>query len=129
LVGIEELGACRSHVVGVDVVKFVVRTDAEAGRHGNQPFAPERFDEGKIQASEIANVAEAAFYFVVDHGLGEEAAGIRSGDSDRGLAFGGNRGGHFFIEQAGEDHDGGVARFAVRDAQAADKLALNGHAL
>jgi hypothetical protein len=65
----------------------------------------------------------------VHHGLGEEAAGIRGGDSDGGLAFSRNRGSHFFVEQTSENHDGGVTRFAVRDAEAADKPALDGHAL
>ena len=129
LVGTEKFRARRGHVIRVDVVKLVVRADAKAGSHRHEPLAPERFDEGQVQACQIADEAEAAFHFVVHHGLGEEAAGIRGGDSDGGLTLRGNGGGHFLVEQAGENHDGGVACFAVRDAQAADKLALDGHAL
>src|SRR5207245_8156109 len=94
-----------------------------------KPLAPERLEEWQIQAREVTDVAEAAFHFVVNHGLGEERARVCGGDTDGGLAFGGNGRRELLIEQAGKDHDGSIARFAVRNAQAADEFAFNGHAL
>ena len=129
LVGAEEFRARRGHVIGIDVIELVVGTDAETGRHGQQSFAPQRLYERQIQPGQIADIAQAAFHLVVHHRLGEEAPRIRSGDSDGRLAFGGNRRRKSFVQQARKNHDGGVARLAVRNAQTADELAFDGHAL
>ena len=40
-----------------------------------------------------------------------------------------DRSGEAFIEQARENHHRGVARFAIRHAQAADETAVDSHAL
>src|SRR5579863_370116 len=53
LIGFEKLGAGGSHMVGVDVVQLVVGAEAEAGSDGNEPFAPERFNESVVEAGEI----------------------------------------------------------------------------
>src|SRR5580700_2975696 len=45
LVGAEKFSAGGGHVIGVDVVKLVIWTEAQAGSDGNEAFAPERFDE------------------------------------------------------------------------------------
>ena len=90
---------------------------------------PERFDELRVQPGEIADEAEAACDFVVHHGLREKALRIRGGDTDSGLAFGGDRGGELLVQKTGEDHDGDVARFAVGDAQPGNEFAFDGHAL
>src|SRR5208282_989445 len=129
LVGVEKFGASGSHVIGVDVVKLVIGTEAEAGSDRNETFAPERFDEGVVQSSEIADEAEATGDFAVGHGLREETLSIGSGDANCGIAFGGNSGGKALVQQPGEDHDGRVARLAVGDAKAGDKLAFDAHAL
>src|SRR5262249_13543944 len=86
-------------------------------------------NEGQINAGEVADIAKAAFDFVVDHRFSTEALGIGSGDSDGRLARGGNGSGKLLVEQAGEDHDRGVSRLLVGDAQAGDKFTLNTHAL
>jgi len=129
LISAEIFRAGGGHVVGVDVVQLIVRTQAEARGNGQKPFVPERFDEGRVQSGEIADEAQTAFDFVVHHGLGDETPSVRGRDADGGLPFRGDRRGQFLIQQAGEYHDGHIARFAVGDAQAGDELAFDGHAL
>src|SRR5271170_4504347 len=70
LVSFEKFGAGGSHVVGVDVVKLVVRAKAETRSDGNQAFAPQRLDKCIIQASKITDEAETAGYFADRHRLG-----------------------------------------------------------
>src|SRR5215813_2007481 len=65
----------------------------------------------------------------MDHRFSAEALSIGSGDSDSRLARGGNGSGKLLVEQTGEDHNGGVSRLLVGDAEAADKFTLNTHTL
>src|ERR1700747_2510574 len=51
-VSAEFSGKSRGHVVGIDVVKLIVRPQAEAGGDGNKVFAPEGLDEGIVQSRE-----------------------------------------------------------------------------
>ena len=129
LIGVEKLRTGRGHVISVDIVELVVRADAKAGRNGDETLAPKGADEFGIQSGEIADETETACDLIVDHGFSNETLGVRGGDTDGGLAFGGDRCGEFFVEQAGEDHDGDISRFAVCDAQAGDEFAFDGHAL
>ena len=128
LIGGDILGAGGSHVIGVDVVELIVRANAEAGSDRQQIFAPERLDERKVQAGEVAHEAEAACDFIVNHWFGTEGLRIGGGNTNCRLPFSGNGGGELLIEQTGEDHDGSVARLLIGDAQAADELALDTHA-
>src|SRR5439155_3594166 len=72
LVSAEIFRAGSGHVVGVDVVQLVVRTQAEARRNGQKSFLPEGFDEWRVQSGEVTDEAQAAFDFVVHHWLGDE---------------------------------------------------------
>ena len=90
---------------------------------------PKRLDKLRVQSGEVAHESQAAFDFVVDHGFGEEAPGVRRRDANGGLPFHRDRCGQLLIQETGENHDGHVARFTVRDAQAGDELAFDGHAL
>src|SRR5205823_14985656 len=128
-VGVEELRARCSHMIGIDVVDFVVQADSQARGYGQEPFTPKRLDKGQIQGGEIADVAEPPFHFVVHHGFSEKTTRVRGGNSDGGLAFRGNRSRKFFVQQAGEYHDRCIARFAIRHAQAANEFAFDSHAL
>ncbi len=103
-VGAEVFGTGCRHVVGIDVVQLIVRSQAEAGGDGNKVFAPEGLDEGIVQSSEIADETETALDFVVNHGFGTEAGGIRSGNPDGGCALGGNGGGETLVQEACENH-------------------------
>src|SRR5258708_5828840 len=91
-------GAGRGHVIGIDVVQLIVRPETEARSDGNEALAPERLDEGIIEAGEIAYETEAAFDFVVNHRLGAEAGGIGGGNTDGRRAFGGNGGGKALVQ-------------------------------
>ena len=91
MVRADEFGAGGGHVIGIDVVEFAVGTLAEAGRNRQQIFAPERFEEGNLDAGKIADKTEAAFDIVVDQGSGGKAGGVRGGNADRGLACCGDR--------------------------------------
>jgi hypothetical protein len=102
-------------VIGVDVVNFVVRTQAEAWSHGQEAFAPEGLDELGILSREIADKAEPAFDFVVDHGLRGEALGVRGGNANGGLTFRRNGRGQLLIQKASEDHNSHIAGFAIGD--------------
>ena len=82
-----------------------------------------------VHAGEIADEAEAAGYFAMRHGLGKKTLSVGGGDADRGIAFGGDGGGEALVQQPGENHDSGVASFAVGDAKAGDKFAFDAHAL
>src|SRR5207245_6838775 len=66
-VSMDELSACRSHVVGVDVVELAVSAQAQAGGHRYDARAPERLKELEIHTREIANVTQAPSHFVVHH--------------------------------------------------------------
>lgn len=129
LVGSEKFSASGGHVIGIDVVQLIIGTEAEAGSDGEETFTPERFDEGVVDASEITDEAKTAGDFIVGHGFSEKTLGIGGGDANRRIAFRRNGGGEALVQQAGENHDGGVARFAVGDAKARDKLAFDAHAL
>src|SRR5260221_496276 len=94
----EVFGAGGGHVIGIDVVQLIVGPETEARSNGNEAFAPERFDEGIIEAGEIADETEAAFDFVVNHRLGAEAGGIGGGNTDGRRAFGGNGGGKALVQ-------------------------------
>ena len=127
-VGADEFSGGSGHVIGVDVVKLAVGAQAQAGGDGNQPDAPERAEKIDIYFREIADEAEAAFLLIDLHGFGEKAGGVRGADADGRLSGERNRAGQFFIEQAGENHHGCVARFAIGDAQAIDETAGDAHA-
>ena len=129
LVGVEKFGAGSSHVVGVDVVKLIVGSEAEAGGDRNQAFAPKRLNESNIHAGEISNEAEAASHFSNRHRLSEKTLCVGGGNTDRGITFSGDRADKTLVQQPGENHDGGVPRFAVGDAKTGDKFAFDAHAL
>src|ERR1700687_1143690 len=82
LFGADVFRARRGHMIGVDVVKLIVRSDAKARSDGQKSFPPERLDELQIQSREIANEAKAACDFVVDHGLGDKTLSVRRGDAN-----------------------------------------------
>ena len=46
----DEFRASRGHVIGIDIVEFAVRALSEASGHRQQLFAPERFEEGNVDA-------------------------------------------------------------------------------
>jgi hypothetical protein len=129
LVGTEKFSASGGHMIGVDVVQLIIGTEAEAGSDGHEVFTPERFDKSVVQACEVTDKTEAAWYFTVGHWLGKKTLGIGSGDANGGIAFRGDGGGKSLVQQSGENHDSGVARIAVGDAQAGDKFAFDAHAL
>jgi hypothetical protein len=129
LVGTKKFGASGGHVIGVDVVQLVVGTETEAGSDGNEPLSPERFDESDVHAREVTDKAEAAWYFTMGHRLSKKTLGIGGGDANRGIAFRRDCGGQSLVQEPSENHDGCVARFAVGDAKARDKLAFDAHAL
>lgn len=129
LIGIEIFGASGGHVVGVDVVQLVVRTDAEAGGDGDEIGAPKRFDERRVHSGEITDETEASDNFVVHERFGAKDLCVGSGDADGGLARGGNRGRKLFVQKTSEDHDSDVTRFAIGDAETVDELAFDAEAL
>ena len=53
---------------------------------------------------------------------------VGGGNSDGGLASGRDCCGKPFIQQAGEDHDGNIARFTVGDTEAVDEFAFDAEA-
>ncbi len=116
-------------MVSIDIVEFVVRANAEARGHRHKAFAPEGVNKPGVQSGEIAYETQAALDFVVDHGLRDETPSVGGRDADGGLAFRRNRRRQLLIQQAGENHDGHIARFAVGDAQTGNELAFDGHAL
>src|SRR5262245_7194883 len=87
LVGIKKLRASRRHMIRVDVVELVVCAYTEAWRYGQQPLAPQRLDELQVHASEVPNVAQAAFHFVVHYGLSKETTRVRRRNSYGWLTF------------------------------------------
>ena len=127
-VGADKFRGGRGHVIGVDVVKLAVGAQAHAGSDGNNPCAPERAEKIHIHFREIADEPEAAFVLIDLHRLGEKAGGVGGADADGGLSGQRNCARQFFIEQAGENHHGRVARFAIGDAQAVDETAGDAHA-
>ena len=48
LVGAQIFRARRGHVIGIDIVELVVRAKTEARRDRHEFFAPQRFDESRI---------------------------------------------------------------------------------
>src|SRR5260370_3594287 len=87
LIRAEIFRAGSGHVVGVNVVQLIVRTKAEARRNRQKPLVPKRFNEWRVQSGEVADEAQAAFDFVVDHGLGDETPRVRGRATDAGLSF------------------------------------------
>src|SRR5258708_16034206 len=100
-------------MIGIDVVELIVAPKTEAGSDGNEAFAPERLEEGLIEAGEIADETEAPFDFVVNHRLGTEAGGIGGGNADGRRAFGGDGGGKALVQKASEHHHGDIARLTI----------------
>ena len=62
------------------------------------------------------------------HRLGQEAAGIRRAQADRGLARRGNRSREPLVQKPAQNHHGNVACIAIGNAQPIDKAALDAHA-
>ena len=52
---------------------------------------------------------------------------VAAGETDGGLAVRADGGDEGFVDAAGEDHQSGVARLGVGDAEAGDELALLAH--
>lgn len=128
-VGTQKFGAGGGHVVGVDVVQLVVGSDAEARSDREQVRTPEGFEKVSVQAGEIADETETAFDFIMNHRFGKEASGVGCADTDSGTAFGRDRGGEAFVEQAGKNHHTDVASFAIGDAESGDEITFDAHAL
>lgn len=95
---------------------------------GTRPRAPKRIEKFHIDLGEVADESEASFAFVNLHRLREEAGGVTRADAHGGLARERDRTGELLVEQAGEHHDGGIARFAVGDAEAVLEAAGDPHA-
>src|SRR5713226_3215076 len=129
LIRTEVFGTSSGHVVRIDVVELIVRANAETWRDREESFAPERFDERRVQPREIAHETETALHFVVHHRLGDETLRIRGGNAYGRLAFRRDRGHKLLVQQTGENHYGHVACFAVGDAQTGDEFAFDSHAL
>ncbi len=127
-IGADKFRSGSGHVVRVDVVKFAIGAEAEAGSDRDDTGAPQRAQKIHIHFGEIAYEAEAALAFIELHGLGEKTGSVGSADADGGLTGEGNCASEAFIEQAAEHHYGRVARFAIGDAQAADEAAGDAHA-
>src|SRR5258708_39449961 len=127
--GFYEFGASSGHVMGMDVVKLIVRAQAQARSDGKQPRPPERLQKANIDAGEISDIAEAAFDIVVHQGRSGKTSRIGGADANRWLPFRSDSGGKLLIQQAGEYHDRRIASFLVCDAQGGHKLALDPHPL
>ena len=52
---------------------------------------------------------------------------VSAGEADGRLAVRTNRGDQGLVHASGKDHEGGVARFGIGNAQAGDELALLAH--
>ncbi len=115
-------------MIGIDVVKLAIRAKSHAGSHGNEPLAPKRTEKLHIHFGEVADESQAAFAFVDLHRLGQKARGIACANAHGRLARQRNRSRELLIEQAGEHHDGGIARLAIGDAQTVHEAAGDAHA-
>ena len=116
-------------MVRIDVVELIVRAQTEAGGHGQQTLAPQRFEKGDVDAGQVADKTQIAFFVVVEHWFGPETLRVGGGNADGRLPFRGNRSGEALVQQARENHHSDVAGFAIRDAQTGDKFAFHAQAL
>src|SRR5215813_4708237 len=91
LVSTEIFGTGGSHMVGVDVVKLIVRADAKARGDRDKIALPKRFDKRFVQSRQIANKTEAARNFIVNERFCEESMGVGRGNTDSRMACRGNR--------------------------------------
>src|SRR5262249_16966807 len=123
LVTTEICGTGGSHMVGVDVVKLIARADAKARGDRDKIALPKRFDKRFVQSRQIANKTEAARNFIVNERFCEESMGVGRGNTDSRMACRGNRTRQLLVQETGKDHEGNVARFAIRNAQPVDELA------
>ena len=99
------------------------------GATGSKFFAPQRFKKFRIHSGEIADEAEATCHFIVHHGFGGEARGVRRGNSDGRLTLGGDGRGQTLVQKPAKTitATSRVSRSVTR--RSADKFALNSHAL
>jgi hypothetical protein len=129
MIGPQIFRASRSHVIGINIVEFAIRAEAQTGGDGHQAFLPESIEKLGIRAGQVADITEAALDTVVHQRLGGEALRIRRGNSHSGLTSRRDCRRQLFIQKSGKNHYRNVARFAICNPQSGDKFALNSQAL
>src|ERR1700722_1928449 len=128
-VGLDEFRGGCSHMIGVNVVEFAVGAKSQTRGDRNDLGAPKRAKKINIYFGKIADESKAAFAFTDLHGLGQKACSVGSADAHCRLPRKRDGSGKTLIQQAGKNHYGGIASFAIGDAQPVDEMAGNSHAL